>query len=251
VAARGIVVRFLVHPEDASSHALEVLEQIAKKMLKQVDSKVQTQKLSFEVLQPSRKCAKPSDWGSKKQCRHQDKVALQRSVASALAQKQVVLFHYDGDVVWSRRADAHNAKTFDVEIRAKVRATLAMHNSRAASRTQDEVNELLRRLVEVVPYYSIEAWLYQSTREAIALCQNHCGGADVAQFTRWADDRSLLDEVERPKDRIRLGSRFNERLAAAVPADDILAVGKSLAAVVERLRSCEALLCDLRKTWES
>jgi hypothetical protein len=255
------VVRFRVHPEDGSSHALKVLERIAKKMLKQVDPKVQTHKLSFDILQASRKCAKPSDWGSQKQCRYQDKVALQRSVASALAQKQVVLFHYDGDVAWSCKDNAHNAKTFDAEIRAKVRATLATRNvgvfrsqgrsaPRATSRTEDEVNQLLTRLVDVVPYYSIEAWLYQNTRDAIALCDNHCNGADVGQFKRWAADRSLLDEVERPKDNIRLGSRFNEQLASGIPAEDVLAVGKSWAAVVERLRNCEALRCDLRKTWD-
>lgn len=65
-----------------------------------------------------------------------------------------------------------------------------------------------------MPYYSLEAWVYQATHHAIALCEKHHAGKDAGEFERWAKARASLDEVIKPKEATCLRDHHNPELAA-------------------------------------
>lgn len=97
-----------------------------------------------------------------------------------------------------------------------------------------------------MPYYSIEAWLYQNTREGARLCAQGGCSQHLDPFRQWELDRGLLDEVEQPKEQVCFRSAHNARLAAeGFPADAVFAADKSFAAAVtsllESAELCQAL----------
>ena len=94
----------------------------------------------------------------------------------------------------------------------------------------------------VVPFYSIEAWLFQHTEVAVRLCREKYKGRDVGKFEAWQRDRAALDDVEKPKEAVCLLSAHNlECAGSGYPAQEVFDAGRSYAACVERLRACVEL----------
>jgi hypothetical protein len=97
---------------------------------------------------------------------------------------------------------------------------------------------LVDRLVPVIPYFEIEAWLYQNTR-ALRTAAEGCGErereATVALANAWEADRRALDEVPRPKDATCVRDGANDVLARGYPAAEVFDVDASFARSVEAL----------------
>jgi hypothetical protein len=108
--------------------------------------------------------------------------------------------------------------------------------------TAEDAETRLRRLFPVVPFYSIEAWLFQHTEVAVRLCRERYQGRDVGQFEEWRQARTALDDVAKPKEAVCLKAAHNlECAGAGYPAQKVFEAGRSYAACVERLRACAAL----------
>ncbi|RKI65816.1 hypothetical protein D7X55_15795 [Corallococcus sp. AB049A] len=188
-------------------------------------------------------------------------MALVQTLATQLMLEQGwVFFHFDGDRPWSERSSSENEEKFEQIIEAKVYALLvgslsAQAAKTAAPFTQQEVEaqarQRMNRLKRIVPFYSIEAWLFQNTRVAIRLCERHYGGRDADQFQRWEQERHTLDEVRKPKEQVCLGAKHNSALASeAFPARDVHAAGCSFASVVDKLCQDEELRKALQQTYD-
>jgi hypothetical protein len=147
-----------------------------------------------------------------------------------------VVFHYDGDMVWAQRTASQRPAKFDREIRTRVTQVL-----RTKGLSDDEVARRMRRLIECVPFYSVEAWLYQATTRAIALCKEKYHGADVEKFAAWGADRAVLDEVSKPKGATCLQDKHNEELGRHVPVWEVVRAGRSLMGFVWALHACPEL----------
>jgi hypothetical protein len=100
------------------------------------------------------------------------------------------------------------------------------------------------------PCYSIESWLYQSTSVAREKCAAiHQSEAHQTTIESWQLDRSLLDELERPKDLVLgdcVSDKHNETLAAAFPGEAVRDAGKSWSEFVDQLAACADLLSQLQ-----
>ncbi len=177
-------------------------------------------------------------WKSASKQDYPRKVSLIRTIATRLA-LGLVIFHYDGDTPWSDRFIALTPKQFEKEVRVKLLQLLA-------GRDSEFIGKCMARLIEAAPFYSVEAWTYQATDAAVALCRKRYSGKDVNKFEQWASDRSLLDEVPKPKDETCLSNKHNVELAQQIPCKEVLAVRKSYAEFVRRLRSCPELAPFLR-----
>ncbi|TKD12476.1 hypothetical protein [Polyangium fumosum] len=147
-----------------------------------------------------------------------------------------VIFHYDGDTTWARRAEAKTREQFDREIRNRVAQVLS-----GARRSPDEIAQKLGRIIECVPFYSIEAWTYQATAKAIALCREKHRGDDIPTFEAWGADRTKLDEVHKPKEKTCLGGEHNEMLGKSVAVWDVVQAGGSMMWFVWSLHACRDL----------
>ena len=114
------------------------------------------------------------------------------------------------------------------------------------------LGDRLDRVREVVPYYSIESWLYQSTARLRELCQAGCG-KHLDLIDQWEANRTLLDEVRKPKDQLCVGSTKNRDLAESISrgiSKEIHDARCSFHATVEHIQSCPGLQAALRATWD-
>jgi hypothetical protein len=188
----------------------------------------------------SQEAAYANAWKSRASRDRSKKVSLVRTIATRLSLGDVVLFHYDGDTAWTTRSVADTPRQFDREIRTPVQQLLngGADPSGAQRRSLN--------LIEVVPYYSIEAWTYQATRRAVEVCTQQYSGRDSAKFVSWEKTRESLDEIEQPKEQTCLGGRHNADLARHVPAAEVEAVGKLLHELLKRVGACPQLAPRVR-----
>jgi hypothetical protein len=202
-----------------------------------------------------------NQWKGSNGTAHGLRVRLAQYIANKLLVREgnarFVFFHVDADRVWSAGDphDSENATKFERLVRTPVRVILL--GALAKRGRSGELDALMARLHLVVPSYSIEAWLYQSTARAAELCESRrCRGAHVAIFQRWATDRTLLDDLSQPKDAKDergtdlhcLGDADKDALAQAFPAREVRAAQRSFARAVEAVGEDGALLHALIAT---
>ncbi len=190
-------------------------------------------------------------WRARGGLGHQSRVRLAQYIADQLLDRddvpRFVFFHLDADLTWKQGgAEAStNVRQFRDRLEPAIRFWL---NERRAV----DVDALMQRLHLVVPAYSIESWLYQSTERASELCRARvCAGSHVAQYEAWAVDRTLLDNVAAPKDHHDLhclGDADKEALATNLPAQALRVAGRSFARTVDTLAEDGALLHALIAT---
>lgn len=252
-ARRDACASILVLTEDSAAEGHAVIEALCKRMLRLIDSSCQTQRIHFEPANDQARVAMRGNvWKSTSPRDRQRRVDLIRAIATKLCEHGgFVVFHVDGDRVWSERSTAENPAKFGKVIEEAVRTLLIAGDNRRPPMLEAEAAMRLKRLRLLVPYYSIEAWLYQHTDTAISLCRQRYGGHSVERFEEWRKDRGLLDEVAKVKETVCLGARHNAELAGSgYPVDDVYKADKSWAAAVDSLLDCGELCAALRATYQ-
>lgn len=263
---RAPCLSVLLLPEDSGDDAFATFLNLMKELLKQVDPSVQTQpdKLAFEPVrnQQALRALQANIWKSEKQKDHGKQVELVRTLATQLMlENGWAFFHFDGDRAWANRDSSENESKFKTRVRERVQRLIQEELEKrerqagkvpAAKDIEARAARRTSRLKQVVPFYSIEAWLFQNTRVAIRLCQKHYSGRDVPLFQKWEREREALDEVLKPKEAVCLGSKHNRELASdSFPAREARAAGKSFDAAIQVL-SQDAELCEaLCRTYTS
>lgn len=242
----------LLLTEDSGKDAHSTAEALVRAMLPLVDPACDGECVRIEPVpeEAIRKVSQASYWKSEAEEHRNDIRQLCARIAAQLVKRGpdgFVLYHIDGDRAWSQRASADNPVLFQKRIVKKVRAILETRKRL----TGTELEGALRRLFLVMPFYSIESWLYQNGREAIAILNEEHGGSHVHLFEQWQLDRTLLDEVDQPKGRdvTPLADRYNRRLAERdYPAGAVAEAGRSLSQCVASLRASSALREALGRT---
>jgi len=146
----------------------------------------------------------------------------------------LVLFHIDGDIPWSQGEGGTrgpNLEAFERKLKPAMEAVLAMRQQ----------SDCLERFMLVVPYYSIEAWIFQNLEEAKALYMRHYphGHEAVRLLEHYEGNRSDLEEACDLKERFRLLSQHRLHLVLTRwPSRKALNTRRSFALAVERLRAC-------------
>ena len=169
---------------------------------------------------------------------HYYRTTLIQSIATKLGEGGFIVFHCDGDTSWKKRKESTKRKKFDKLMEPGIRARLRD----TAKLAPKNIEAAMKRVLIMVPYYSIESWLYQNTDEAIRICHAQYAGADVAQFEEWETNRKQLDETSKPKDTVCLKDKHNHALATTnFPFDVVVSVGKSLKQAVAQFEECTDL----------
>ncbi|MDO9017831.1 MAG: hypothetical protein Q8S73_33605 [Deltaproteobacteria bacterium] len=232
----------LLLTEDSGRDAHATHEALVRSMLRLIAPGHDASAIAIEPANDAQRDAMRGNiWDSTKADDRPRRIALVKSIATRLCESNlhVVLFHYDGDRRWSDRDTCARHATFEKHIVTPVAQLIV-------SRTEEQRTRALSRLLTIVPFYSVESWLYQNTPVALRLCEKHHGGQHAATFTQWATDPGALDEEHKPKDAACLSDKFNRALATErFPAKTVVAVGKSFHAAVERLRGSADLVALL------
>jgi len=229
----------LLLTEDSGRDAHATHEALVRSMLRLIAPGHDASAIAIEPANDAQRDAmRGNGWDSTNAEDEPKRRSLVRSIATRLCQSNlhIVLFHYDGDRPWAERMSCARHAVFDRRIVAPITQLIA-------NRSAEQRARALARLITIVPFYSVEAWLYQNTAVAVRLCEKHHGGRHVESLARFAADRGMLDEERKPKDNVCLSDRFNLALATdRFPAKEVCAVGKSFHAAVERLRESADLV---------
>lgn len=236
--------------EDGSHRAGPTLKSLLKHVFRFIDERCQTHRIDFQP--PTDRDVQhiliANQWSDR---RRSERVKLYRFLSTQLDDADAfVIHHIDADRRWSERDSDPPVHVTRVptEVLAHVRTILSKKYSDA------EIDERLQRYLLLVPYWELEAWLYQHTAVAERLCREHpsCRGSHAALLAEWRDDRSKLDDCEDPEALLRpcVGKQHNEALAGpGYPIKDVVAADTSLAAAVHEFFHCEPLLDALARTY--
>jgi len=261
---------FLVLTEDGSEHAFATLQTLLRELIRYLEPLIRPERLHFDpVNDEARKLLSANQFADSK--RYIERTRVHRTIAERLViDTGFVVQHVDADRVWSDRERDPSANVANLEkhIVAPVRQLVESRYrgvtprrgrgrvaSSALSETdiQSRVRERMSRYIRFVPHREIEAWLYQNTTRAAALCRENpsCRGKHVEKLASWRADRGLLDELPRPAKELCFGKQHNSELAKGYPTGEVVAAGKSLAAAVDVMLGCDALLHAIQRTYET
>lgn len=236
----------LVLTEDGSAHASATIEQLVKKLFRYLDPQCQTQKIRFE---PGNKGAREILSANQfKSPRHRHRQLLYRYIATQLMlDDRFIVHHVDADRRWSERVTnaSENVAAVQRDLLTHVCLVLRQHSA------DIKLEPLMTRFISLVPYWELEASLYQNTERALHLGRHASGCRCAELLTAWRADRSLLDDVVHPSDQLCLGKRHIDALLTGYPTADVVAASTSLAAAVNNLLECHALLHALERTYQS
>jgi hypothetical protein len=249
VVSPSPVCSILLLTEDSAGDAFKTIHAVTKELLKLVDEHVQTHRIRFEPLLDTQalQAVHGNIWKSRSAKDHHKQVSLVRYVATKLMESGFVLFHIDGDRIWAERSSSENVQKFEATLRKQVEQLVSGALQKKGQ--PEDLSRAMARLRLLVPFYSLESWLYQNTRKARDLCEANHRAEHVDAFDEWEADRSRLDEVSEPKENCCLADRHNAALAEAYPAREVYAVGKSFTQAVDSLKGCEDLRRALAKTY--
>jgi hypothetical protein len=234
VVSHSPVLSILVLSEDSGADGRRTVKALLERILLSWHGHQRV--LSIDAQSQGPAAAHANLWRSTKGSEYQRAVTFIRRLATELAKGAFVVFHYDGDTAWAGREDALTPKQFQHAVRNKL------------SHFEPKLGQAERkRLIELVPHYSVEAWAYQATEHAVHLCEAQYEGRDVEVFQTWAADRARLDEELRPKERTVLRAKHNTELMQHLRASEVVAIGKSLAHFVRLLEEHEELAELLRE----
>lgn len=239
----------LVLGEDSGEGAHETLVALAKNILRLVDSSYDWQQLRFEPPEDAniRLVLRGNEWKNRNHPKRRD---LMGYIATKLLEgdRAFVLYHIDGDRPWAARETSENVEKFRDFIEIDVRQFVEHRRRQSGRASADDL--ALSQLLLLVPYYSIEAWLFQNTRAGLRFCEENpaCQGKHAPMFQEWAKDRGALDEVWQPKKQVCFKDMRNRQLAEGLDVEAVYYAGKSLHHAVESLHQNAALLAALAAT---
>lgn len=189
-------------------------------------------------------------WRSTNPRDRQAKLELARFLANLLRSAHtIIVFHLDGDCAWSQRPGPVLAvfeKFLEREVAHLVTNPPAAQQRGHAPPPPMTFDEARSKLVLVVPYYSIEAWLYRNRMVAEELCRRHYQGRGLTQLEAWAKEPHGIEEVLKPKE-FCLHDKHNAELAAdGFPAWDLYELDQSFTETVNRFVACTPLFTLLK-----
>lgn len=240
------VFSVLVLTEDGSTRASETIERLVKKLFRHLDPGCETHRIHFEPGDADARAVLTAN--QFKNPRHRFLRLLYGYIATQLVlPDRFVVHHVDADRRWSERArkPSENAAAVERDILAHVRLRL-----RAEALADTEIDRLMTRFFSLVPHWELEAWLYQNTERALQLCRHAPECRCPELLAAWRADRSSLDDVPHPSDALCIGKRHNDALLEGYPTADVIAADTSLAAAIEPMLECDALLHAIERTYQ-
>ena len=219
-----------LYSEDGSKQSEDTLRAVILGMCKHLEegTKTQPKHLSFSTIGRGITGSSWKSYGSRQRGAQEQYRTLIRAVATELKRSRVVFFHVDGDSKWSEQRTASVWKSLQ-RFRRDLQAI-----------TQFPEHDFL----EVVPFYSMESWLFANIR----LLRTRVRTAEEHRYLdRWADDLAQLDEELKIKECLpSVRNHYNSQLAAGIPCAQLKSVKTSYDDTLKRMRNSVRLIEGLR-----
>jgi hypothetical protein len=241
-------LRFVLLTEDTGKDADAVLRAVFRSILRLLEPGLDSRTITLDppeaVAAEVRLAVRPDAWrGRGSGARDRFRRLADYIATKLMLDDTFVVFHFDGNSAWERATASRNVPDFERIVSNGIRHAFATIGR------EGELDARMARLLRVVPFYSMEAWLYQNTATASDICrEGPCDGAHVAQYETWSAERGALDEIEQIKDRDDLQclkDRHNARLAKGFPYPAVYATSKSFTATVDHMLTSQVLMESL------
>jgi hypothetical protein len=226
--------------EDGSEYAPTTIRTLIERILFYLNGNLDPEQVTYdEPSEDSRWMMIANKWRAQTPPLDRRVVAFAREIATAISRANgFVLMHHDGDEPYSRRGTRQKQydDAFDrlvVRI-AQITATSACRRDASEPpRNPLTLDDVRRRLLRVIPYYSIESWLIQNRAVASKVCERHHGTAHrgVIESLSPTDIEDALD----PKTSFCVGTGHNAELVRGFPVETVCRAGLSLHESVARL----------------
>lgn len=238
--ADSMEVQVIVLTEDTGESAPEVIKALVEKMVHFVHGissvPVPRKMIIVDEQEQASKLAaamRSNGWKNRRQ-----QIDFARELANILSRREptLILLHMDGDCLWSKSEGGkkgQNVEPFENDVRPAVLQHLV----------DKKQVERISRLVLLVPYYNIEAWIFQNLTDSIALYEKLPESTpyrkeNLRRLRAFEQDRTQLDEQTTLKNFKLLNTRENRlALAQKLPAKKAYAVGCSFTAAVNKLQT--------------
>lgn len=240
-------MHILLLTEDTGQKSFDVVQGIVKKILHLLSEGSAIELVRFEPGdERARRGMGFNGFKSTSKHEYDKRVDLARAIVTQLLRVDMprfVVVHVDGDRRWSERGEAcgvcENHAIFERHVVRRVRDSLEQRGQIA----------LIERLLYTIPFYSIEAWLYQNSAELQKIVlENPRGHERVAALLKaWRDEPGCLDEVEQPKRQAAtIQDNYNIRLMKTFPGRKVYDLGQSFAYCVDAFERCGPLFAALQ-----
>lgn len=249
-------MRLYIFTEDSGGDGAKTVEQMVLHMLKCVDpeehldtSACKMERVHLSSDRANRMILHANGWKSPK---HKYLPELIRHLTDIILMPNAfAFFHFDADCHWSsvheptgrvNLDESENWSKFEEVVIQKVITKIEGHKYSYAN-ARRAVSEKLFRLI---PFYSIESWLFQNIEHAQTL---KIKDEDTNHFANWDGDPCLIDDFLQPKKRISLCDAHNLALATtAYPVQKVYEARRSFWWSVKQMEGSWALRCALETT---
>jgi hypothetical protein len=243
--------RFLVLSEDGSHDAVPSLAALTTEMFQILmpGIKVHLLKDTFEPPEARlRRSLTANKWKSRSAQDQFLRTELVRYIATHLLRPNgFVIFHFDGDTSYRDRTSSPSTVQFARQIVAPV-SQLVRKPPQQPARTDEEVEQIVQKLIRYVPYYCVEAWMYYNLPVLEGICRARVGAKNEPVLATWSADPAEIEEAEKPWSLVAAGKDHNRALAEqAYPANVAFDTRKSFHDTVVGLLENQQLVAALQE----
>lgn len=232
----GDRVKVLIITEDTGKDSFEVLKNLVNSILKNILDDYQSHLIEFKQVERAYNSALSGNrWKQEKP--HKDPklaravTAFKKYLAQHIMKKNAFVFwHIDGDIKWSQFTggkECDNIKRLNSFIE-KVLMGIAIHKKDQAPPRPDS------HFLKLLPFYSIEAWLYQNSTALQAINEDT---SDIQ-----AVPPSGLDDILKVKVDFKIKAKYNLQLSKSFPFQKVYALEKSFHHTVEEIKDASGFL---------
>lgn len=233
-------LHILLLTEDSGANGFDTVKEIVRHSLLHCNPSTQTHLITYTPANDSAKQAlRANNWKNKT---HRNTVDLLREMATHVA-KDVgpIIFHYDGDTAWDQRSESANTQKFQEIILSRLCLFLqSMPNKHGSKYSSEDAEELVKNVIQMVPFYSIEAWLFHNQEQLKSIYREIYTGQNTEQdqktLQHWQDKPTILGNTDQPKEQLSIRDEYNLQLAKHnFPADLLYGLNQSYTVFVTDL----------------
>lgn len=222
-------VNVLIITEDTGKGSFELFRNLINSILREIITDFQSQLIEYVRIDARHSEVLSGNSWMQKRPRNKklrDSIyRLKREIIQYLLGKQAFVFwHIDGDMKWcefTKKGSCLNLEKLN-DFLAPITAELDTHrNNKAPNLPKDKILKLL-------PFYSVEAWLYQNSAALQKINE------DTSDIKNRAPQE--LDEILMVKEFFKIKAKYNLELSKQFPYQKVYALGKSFHHTVEELK---------------
>jgi len=235
-----------------SENGLRSLKKVTNKILRTIHTDSKTNHIKMSPLDESEgvngsvwKCTNSAELGDQKRRKE-----LINHIATELKLNKYVVFHVDGDTVWSQKNSAEVFEKKELFLRAVKNALTTSYKPRVKTPLSgNEADDTIKNLFFLIPFYSIESWAYANKdklRELLPKKDNMTSDEKHVVDSPIQD----LDEIPQIKDKTSIRDFKNFELFDdhRFPWGELYDVQKSFYTVIEEMKTNQNLINDLQET---